>query len=131
MSDRIITGSCACGGVTFTARGEPKRAGLCHCMTCRKAHSAAFNPFVVYPAADVEVIGELSSWQSSSSYERRFCPQCGSRVVGGTIGSDEVELSLGSFDQPGEIEPGYESWIIRREPWLTPLPVPQNRQDPA
>jgi hypothetical protein len=41
----------------------------------------------------------------------------------------EVELSLGSFDSPGLLTPQYESWTIRREPWLTPLAIPQYLQD--
>jgi hypothetical protein len=47
-ADAGIAGGCACGAVRFAVRGAPVRAGLCHCLTCRKAHAAAFNPFVVY-----------------------------------------------------------------------------------
>lgn len=45
---------------------------------------------------------------------------------------DEIEISLGSLDEPGALSPQYESWIARREPWLAALDVPQflrNRQD--
>ena len=96
-------------------------------MTCRKAHGAAFNPFVVFAPQQVEVDGELCAWVSSAGYERRFCPACGSRVIG--VNGPEVELSLGSFDAPGIFEPQYESWVSRREPWLAPLHVPQHEQD--
>lgn len=96
-------------------------------MTCRKAHGAAFNPFVVFASPQVEVEGELAAWASSAGYERRFCPACGSRVIG--VNGEEVELSLGSFDAPGLFEPQYESWVSRREPWLGPLHVPQHEQD--
>ena len=41
------TGGCACGGVRFVATGEPLRMGLCHCLTCQRAHAAAYNPFIV------------------------------------------------------------------------------------
>jgi len=41
----------------------------------------------------------------------------------------EVELSLGSLDEPGELTPQYESWVIRREPWLPALDVPQFERD--
>jgi hypothetical protein len=99
-------------------------------MTCRKAHSAAFNPFVIFLRDDVELSGDIRAWRSSDSYERWFCPTCGSRVFGATIGSDELELSLGSFDMPALVSPQYESWVIRREPWPAPLPVTQNARDP-
>lgn len=125
-----LTGGCACGAVRFTVRTAPLRAGLCHCMTCRKAHASAFNPFLVFPADAVEVTGPVGSWFSSPGYDRRFCRTCGARVV--AINGDEVELSLGSLDAPGVIAPQYESWIVHREPWLAPLDAPQfarNRSD--
>jgi len=37
-------GGCACGDVRFRANNRPRRTGLCHCMTCRKAHGATFSP---------------------------------------------------------------------------------------
>ncbi len=124
---QVHEGGCACGAVRFTASGAPRRIGLCHCMTCRKAHSAAFNPFVVFGAADVVVVGELRNWASSAGYTRSFCPTCGSRVFGSD--GSEVELSLGSFDSPGTSTPEYELWTGRREPWLNALDVPQFEQN--
>ena len=110
-------------GVRFTARGAPLRVGLCHCLTCRKAHASAFNAFAIYSAHQVEARGDSASWQSSPGYDRHFCAKCGSGVFGRD--GEEVELSLGSFDQPGLFEPEYELWIGRREPWLAPLDVRQ------
>ena len=49
MSESIHTGGCACGKVRFEARGEPYRVGVCHCLTCRNVHGAAFNFYVVFP----------------------------------------------------------------------------------
>lgn len=69
----------------------------------------------------------MRSWFSSPGYDRRFCEVCGSRVI--AITGDEVELSLGSLDAPGQLVPEYESWTVRREPWLPPLPVPQHERD--
>jgi hypothetical protein len=92
-------------------------------MTCRKAHAAAFNPFVVFDADAVTIAGELKAWLSSPNYDRAFCPACGSRVIGRN--GDEVELSLGSFDLTDQFQPQYESWIKHREHWLAPLPVCQ------
>jgi hypothetical protein len=48
IPNSVFSGGCACGKVRFTVTAQPKRVGLCHCMTCRKAHGAAFNPFVVF-----------------------------------------------------------------------------------
>lgn len=131
MTDDCLSGGCACGAVRFTARGRPERVGLCHCMTCRKAHSAACNPFVVYRHERVEIVGELKDWSSTPNYVRRFCPACGSRIAGVIAGSGEVELSIGSFDDVGLLVPQYENWVGRREPWLAALDVPQNQGNPG
>jgi hypothetical protein len=96
-------------------------------MTCRKAHGSAFQPFVVYSKGDVAITGEFKAWASSPDYLRLFCPICGSRIAG--IKGDEIELSLGSFDEIGVHTPTYEVWTIRREPWLKPLSVFQFLQD--
>jgi hypothetical protein len=131
MSEHLPTrtGGCACGAVRFTTHGEPERVGLCHCMTCRRAHAATNNPFVVYRTEKVEIDGALQGWESSPGYVRWFCPTCGSRLFGGDIQAGEYELSIGSFDHPGEFAPQYESWIIRREPWLAPIDGPQFEQN--
>jgi hypothetical protein len=121
--DQTREGGCACGAVRFTARGEPLRVGLCHCLTCRKSHASAFNAFAIYSASQVEIRGESEAWRSSPSYDRHFCLKCGSGVFGRD--GEEVELSVGSFDTPGLFEPEYELWIGRREPWLAPLEVRQ------
>jgi hypothetical protein len=125
--DEIHEGGCACGAVRLTVTGPPIRAGLCHCLTCRKAHASAFNPFGVFAPDQVEVRGEVTEWSSSPDYVRGFCAICGSPVCGGD--AKEVEVSLGSFDEPGLFTPQYELWIIRREHWLAPLDVPQFNGD--
>ena len=123
MEAITCSGGCACGDVRFTVHGAAKRAGLCHCLTCRRAHASAFNAFVVFNRADVRWRGILRTWESSRGYERGFCARCGSRVI--AFNGDEVELSIGSFDTVGVFAPRYESWCIRREPWCAPLAVPQ------
>ena len=127
MAEVVQSGSCACGAVRFTTRGRPIRVGLCHCMNCRKTHGSAFNAFVVFASKHVDLSGELRSWRSATGYEERFCPVCGSHVLG--INGAELELSIGCFDNIGIFEPEYESWVIRREPWVAPLDVPQNEHD--
>jgi len=122
-NDLIHEGGCACGAVRFTAGGEPRRGGLCHCMICRKAHSSVFNFFLLFDHSQVEIRGDLVSWNSSPNYVRSFCARCGSRICG--VDEKEIELSAGSFDEAGLFEPQYEIWVKRREPWVAALDVPQ------
>ena len=130
MSDfEVQEGGCGCRGVRFVARGKPLRVGLCHCMDCRKGHASPFMAFTVYKRSAVDLSGATGVWLSKPHYERHFCQRCGSRVAGIDTGSDEIELPLGGFDEVGLFLPEYENWVIRREPWLQPLDVPQNMQD--
>ena len=122
-------GGCACGAVRFEALGEPMRVGLCHCMTCRKHHGSAFNPFVVYKFQQVLVAGSLKTWRSSEHSSRMSCEICGSPICQQEDDSGEIELHFGSFDDTSLFAPMYENWIVHREDWLPPLGLPQRPTD--
>jgi len=109
------TGGCMCGAVRYTAKGQPLRVGLCHCMDCRKHHGALFHASAIFPKNAVTVEGEPGSYQG-----RSFCPRCGSSVFSQT--GDEMELHLGALDAPDQFRPSYELWTIRREGWLPDFP---------
>jgi hypothetical protein len=111
-----VTGGCLCGTVRFVASGQPYRVGLCHCLDCRKHHGALFYAAAIYPQDAVTIDGETGSYAG-----RHFCPRCGSPVF--SRSGDEIEIHLGSLDEAGLLVPTYESWTIRREPWLPPFPL--------
>ena len=128
---RIFTGGCACGQLTYTAQGQPIRVGLCHCMTCRKTTGSVFNAFAIFPTDQVTISGESRSWEAAPGGEHHFCPQCGSRVFySDRSDENEIEIMLGTFDQTDLFKPTYEGWAKRRESWLcTPdlISYPENR----
>ena len=109
-----VTGGCLCGAVSIIATGKPYRVGLCHCMDCRKHHGALFHASAIFPETAVTVTGETRNFQG-----RHFCPACGSPVFGRT--GDEVEVNLGTLDEPDQFRPTYELWTIRRESLLPPF----------
>lgn len=111
-----LTGGCLCGDVRIDASGPPYGVGLCHCLDCRKHHGALFSASAIFPEDAVTIRGETREYEG-----RSFCPRCGSSVFART--GDEIEVHLGSLDAPGELTPTYESWIVRREPWLPPFPL--------
>ncbi|MBM7066812.1 GFA family protein [Actibacterium sp. 188UL27-1] len=110
-----FSGGCVCGSVGFVASGLPYRVGLCHCLDCRKHHGALFYAAAVFPEEAVEIDG-----QTRDHSGRFFCPRCGSSVFARS--GDEVEIHLGSLYAPDQLKPTYESWVIRREAWLPPIP---------
>jgi hypothetical protein len=128
-----ITGGCLCGAVRYSAAAAPERVGVCHCLDCRKVSGSVFNVFATFPADQVTVSGETRLTPAGRAPGRRFCPRCGSPVFSHAEGSREIEIHVGSFDEPGRVVPGYELWIGRREPWLPEIPglVPYERDRPA
>lgn len=108
-------GGCLCGDIRVEARGRPYRVGICHCLDCRKHHGALFFAAAIFPQDAVTVAGETRHYQG-----RHFCPRCGSSVFARS--GDEVELHLGALDDPDQLVPTYENWVIRRESWLPDFP---------
>lgn len=109
------SGGCLCGAVRVTARGQPLRVGICHCLDCRKFHGAVFHASAIFTEEMVEITGTLCSYQG-----RTFCPRCGSSVF--SQSGEEIEINLGSLDSPSQLRPSYELWTIRREDWLPEFP---------
>ena len=110
------SGGCLCGAVRIEVKGAPLRVGICHCLDCRKRQGALFHSFAVFPDAAVRVTGETRQFKS-----KHFCPTCGSPLFDRF--GEELELHLGCLDEPNQLEPTYESWVIRREAWLPPFDV--------
>ena len=121
-----FSAGCLCGAVRITARGRPRRVGICHCLDCRKHHGALFYAAAVFPEEAVSVTGETHAYEG-----RHFCPRCGSSVFART--DDEIELHLGALDAPDQLVPEYELWTWRRESWLPEFAQMQrfagNRED--
>ncbi len=114
-----IGGGCLCGKVRISAKGQPKRVGLCHCLDCRKHHGALFFAGAIFPAEAVTIDGD-----TGADAGRHFCPNCGSSVFART--GDEVEVHLGTLDAPDRFTPTYELWTVRRESWLPPFPLAEH-----
>ncbi|HEY8877761.1 MAG TPA: GFA family protein [Roseateles sp.] len=125
----MLYGACLCGQVKLSVRGEPLRAGICHCTDCRQESGSAFTFFAVWPASQFERTGETAQFRG-----RHFCPRCGSRLF--SVDDREAEIKLGVLLQaPTPLVPTYELWTKRREPWLQPVPDAEqheeDRQRPA
>lgn len=128
--DAPMTGGCVCGAARFEARGQPYRVGLCHCLRCRKSHGAPFNAFAVFPRTAVSFLnsvgealdlGELGAFATSKEGRQHFCRICGSPMFHADVGVDEVEIFLGSLDEPNRLSPTYETFTPRRERWIAEL----------
>lgn len=110
-----ISGTCRCGDVRLSVRGEPLRVGICHCTDCRQESGSAFTFYGIWPASQFESRGATSEFAG-----RHFCSRCGSRLF--SVDDREAEIKLGILEEaPTRLAPTYELWIKRREPWLRPI----------
>ena len=110
-----LSGSCRCGKVSLSVRGEPSRVGICHCTDCRQESGSAFTFFGVWPASHFEYRGQTATFAG-----RQFCPACESRLF--SADNEEAEIKLGILsDAPTPLKPTYELWVKRRESWLRPI----------
>ena len=48
MSDKPITGGCACGAVRYEVTGTPDEVGYCHCRMCQKHLGNLFGTFAIF-----------------------------------------------------------------------------------
>jgi hypothetical protein len=128
-----LHGSCLCGAVRVELSGDPDRVGLCHCLDCRKKSGSLFSAWAIYPADAVTVTGETAGHELGDGYVRHVCPSCSAPICEVDAASDEVEVFIGVLDAPNLLTPTYETWTVRREHWLPPLPLDRhyerNRED--
>lgn len=98
------SGSCLCGGITYSAAGELGPLSLCHCHRCRKANGTAFLAGVVVDTAGFRLDdpqGLLVRFESSPGVFRAFCGRCGSPLFSHRPGPpDVIRLRPGTLDTP-------------------------------
>jgi len=112
-------GSCQCGGVVFTADGQPNGITNCHCRMCQKASGAPYVTWVEFSADAVRWMGVEPAWRASSdAAERGFCPECGTPVAFVYNQGRDIDLPSVLFDDPERFRPGDEIWTDSRRSWV-------------
>jgi ADP-ribosyl-[dinitrogen reductase] hydrolase len=113
-------GSCHCGAVKYEI-DRLESLGHCHCMTCRKTHSAAFNTAGRVKRENFRFLaGEerLKAYESSPGKDRFFCGDCGCHIVAAIRGADYVILRTASLDDDPGLRPQRRIWRSHDAPWL-------------
>lgn len=115
----IATGGCQCGRIRYTARLENDEAYLCHCRMCQRATGGFAASFVQISRGAVTWECEPDWYASSPIAKRPFCAHCGTPLGFMFNDGEGIDLTLGSFDDPGYFRPvchtGSESL---HEAWL-------------
>lgn len=117
-----FTGGCLCGAVRYRCEAEPLYPGHCHCRNCQKASGAGFITAFAVPEAAIEITGAIkyheTTADSSGTSRRGFCPECGSRLFGGSSNMPGlIAIMAGNMDDPSWLEPGMNIFTETAQPW--------------
>ena len=108
-------GGCYCGAVKVSVSEPPMAAGFCHCLSCRKWHSAPINAWAIWPADKVTVSGDVVSAEVDAGSQRLSCAKCGGAIGNGKPTLDMTviyTMSLAGSDF--KFEPTMHVWYAER-----------------
>ncbi len=118
----VLTGGCQCGKVRYALYAAPVRSSICHCRMCQKAFGSFFAPLCVVKLADFAwTRGVPGVFKSSRLVERGFCRDCGTPLSCRDLDGDEMDVSIGSLDEPARVRPSEQFGTESRMPWFAEL----------
>ncbi len=121
MTARVA--ACACGQLTIEVQGEPRGAGVCHCLACQRRTGSVFAALASF-APPYEVSGKASEYvrtgDHGSQFKFRFCPICGTNLFHTEIGYEDksVSVAVGAFADPAFPPPQVSVYDSRRHGWV-------------
>ena len=126
-----VTGGCQCGRFRYAVEIEDDEAYLCHCRMCQRATGGVSIAFKNVKKAAVRwPNGEPDYYQSSPIAHRPFCSKCGTPLGFAFPDSENMDLTVGSFDDPSRYRPrhhfGAESM---HRAWINTEGLPEYRVD--
>ena len=117
-----FAGGCLCGAVRYQAHSLLYPATLCHCTSCRRAAGAHAVGWFTVAAENFSYLSSLPAlYRSSPGVRREFCARCGTPI---TYRCDprprEVDITIGSLDDPGRVIPADHIWMADAPGWDRP-----------
>jgi len=115
----IRSGGCLCGQIRYEAKGEPVAVATCHCRSCQRLSGGPFLTFVGFePQNVVWIKDEPTTYESSETVQRGFCPTCGSTVSFARPTHNVISVMAGSLDDPDSITPEMHCFTDHQNSWL-------------
>jgi hypothetical protein len=128
---KTLTGGCQCGRIRYAAALENDDAYLCHCRMCQRATGGIAAAFAMQlPQAAIRWEREPDWYQSSPIAHRAFCSTCGTPLGFAFLDGDQMDLTVGSFDDPSRFVPVLHSGAEGiHEAWLDTSALPRVRSE--
>jgi hypothetical protein len=125
-----VTGGCACGRIRYAVTIADDDAYLCHCRMCQRSTGGVSIAFKNVRKADLTWESEPDWYRSSPIARRPFCRECGTPLGFAFPDGENIDLTVGSFDDPSRFRPtqhfGVESM---HRAWLNTEGLPETRAD--
>jgi hypothetical protein len=119
MKRNLICGGCLCGAVRYEGVGEPYNITHCHCEDCRKSAGAPFVTWASFRRDDFRFTKGEPREITLAGRVRSFCTECGSALTfTSRPDSDEVDVTVSTFDQPEIVTPADHTWVDDRLTWI-------------
>lgn len=118
------TASCTCGQLCATARADPVRISICHCLACQRRTGSVFATQARFSRSAVTISGESSAYvrvgDAGSRVTFHFCPRCGATVHFAVEGYDDenIAIPVGAFADPDFPAPMISVYEDRMHPWV-------------
>lgn len=118
----MLSGRCACGIVRYRLASAPYDCGWCHCRICQLVSGSAGLVFATV-SRDAFIIergsDEVGEFPSTIFGQRSFCRTCGSPLtIHVEHQTDEIEVTVGTLDEPSSIFPGFHLFVSEAPSWL-------------
>ncbi len=126
---RTMTGGCQCGSVRYSVEVADDDAYMCHCRMCQRATGGVFAALKQVPRAALTwTTREPDRYASSEIAERGFCRACGTPLTYEGHGSEQLDLTVGSFDEAHRLRPtGHFGVESRHRAWIDVVYLPEKR----
>ena len=130
MSDEPLTGGCLCGQVRYEARPAEREGYYCHCRMCQLAFGNTRATFFNLRKDEVSWVTPPHYYLSSKIARRGFCNRCGTPLSFEFLESPNMDLSVGSLDDPSLLTPvSHYSIETRIANWHADDGLPGERLD--
>ncbi len=102
-----LTGGCLCGEVRYSARPTHRDGYYCHCRMCQLAVGNTRAAFINLRKDQVAWTGATppTYYASSRIAQRGFCGRCGTPLSFEYLSSENMDLTVGSLDDPSALRP--------------------------
>jgi len=118
-------GRCLCGSSGYSFTGDPIRATVCHCGTCRRRTGSLFSAHLWFQPSQLtfsgqDLIAYRFATESGRSTTTHFCSTCGSTIWFETeVTAGLMAICAGTLDHPNQwTRPGRELFCINKPDYL-------------